>query len=87
MAICNHALILDRATYKVLAEKLDLPVKEFLLVAPSDVQDTDEHDVYYSDFMKELTSNINSMLANSGLTDLLTKEFSTPVVYKKTNEK
>jgi len=87
MAICNHALILDRATYKVLAEKLDLPVKEFLLVAPSDVQDTDEHDVYYSDFMKDLTSNINSMLANSGLTDLLTKEFSTPVVYKKTNEK
>ena len=37
--------------------------------------------------IKELTSNINSMLANSGLTDLLTKEFSTPVVYKKTNEK
>jgi hypothetical protein len=87
MSICNHALTLDRATYRILAEKLDLPVKEFLFVNPSDMQDEDEHDIYYSDFMKDITSNINNMLANLGLTDLLSKEFSTPVVYKKTDEK
>jgi hypothetical protein len=87
MSICNHALILDRATYRILAEKLDLPVREFLFANPSDLQDEDDHDIYYSDFMRDITSNINNMLANSGLADLLAKEFSTPVVYRKTNEK
>jgi hypothetical protein len=86
IAICNHALRLDRATYRMLSEKLDIPVKECLFANPSDMKDDEDHKVGYSDFHDEVEKNINEMLFNSGLSKLVSEEFSTSVILRRDNE-
>lgn len=86
VAICNHALRLDRATYRLLSEKLDIPVKENLFVNPSDMKPNEDHQVSYTEFSREVEKNINEMMFNSGLSELISKEFSAPVFLRRQNE-
>lgn len=87
IAICNHALKLDRAQYKMLSTQLDIPVKECLFANPSDMKEDEDHKVGYLDFSNEIEKNINEMLYNSGLSILVSQEFSAPVVLRRNNEK
>ena len=86
IAICNHALKLDRATYRLLSEKLDIPVKEYLFANPSDMKDDQDHQVSYGDFANEVDKNIHEMLFNSGLSKLVSEEFSTSAFLRRQNE-
>lgn len=75
LAICNHALVIDRAMYKHLSNKLGIPVKQELFDPPTQMTQED-HKVDIHSYNEVVTSNIYKAMSQDGLLDQLNEDFS-----------
>jgi len=69
VAISNHALMLDRSEYVVLAKKLNIPTKHFLLESTLENEST-VHKVFLSDFNTEVRQAINNAISQDVINQL-----------------
>jgi len=76
--IAQHSLLIDRYIYKHLSVKLNIPVKEYLFVNPSEMNAKD-HNVYLEDFHRDIYQKIYETLITSDLLTELSNDFQTNV--------
>lgn len=79
--ISNHALMLDRSEYLVLSDKLNIPVKDYLLESTPE-NETMNHPVFFSHFQNEIDTLIDTSVS-SGVIKQLKEIYSSEVTYKK----
>jgi hypothetical protein len=85
LAICTHALALDRATYRHLSKKLNIPVKQFLFDSPTQMT-VQNHKLEIQDYEQIVNTNIIKAIANDGLIQEIAEEFSITPTFVNTNE-
>lgn len=83
--ITQHSLLIDRYIYKHLSAKLNIPVKEYLFVNPSEMNSND-HNVYLEDFHHDVYEKVYASLITSDLLSELSNDFQTNVTFKKNYE-
>jgi len=76
--IAQHSLLVDRYIYKHLSIKLNIPVKEYLFVNPSEMNSQD-HNVYLRDFHQDVYQKVYETLITPDLLTELSNDFQTDV--------
>jgi len=71
VAISNHALMLDRSEYIVLAKKLNIPTKHYLLESTPE-NETMNHNIFLNDFTAEVRDAINNSISSDVISQLKT---------------
>lgn len=83
--ITQHSLLIDRYMYKHLSVKLNIPVKEYLFINPSEMN-TDDHNVYLENFHYDVYEKVYASLITPDLLSELSNDFQTNVTFKKNYE-
>lgn len=83
--LTQHTLMIDRYLYKQVANKLNLPVKDYLFVNPADMN-LQDHNVYLEDFNEDIYTKIYQSLVTPDLLLELSNDLQTNVTLKKNYE-
>lgn len=83
--LTQHTLMVDRYMYKHLANKLNIPVKDYLFINPADM-DVQDHNVYLEDFHSDVYRKVYQNIITTDLLAELSNDFQTNVTLKKNYE-